>query len=432
MKTHIGVAGPYDAIQSVIEVAKEFEDRIHLHTFIYSNFDELIQILETQKDVADIWVFTGITAYQMTVHSNFIKGKLLIQTGGSSLMKQLYQISRDNLNPERISIDTLLEGDCRETFLELGLSTEHLYTLPSSDAIPKSDWVQFHESLYAEKKVEACITHHIYVYHELQKRNIPVYRLMPTRMSIRQALHLASQQGQTNYFRKSQIAVVIIALKDSTNKNSHYYESYRLKLKIEDSILKYAESVSGTLVPLGLYRFMITTARGAVEQCPDHPPINLLNEIKLLTNLEVYCGIGYGINGRGAEQNASLSLSHAEKNGDGSAMITDERGNITNTFSDKESFVFNYRSEDTELIEKLKEEGISIVTYNKLIYVQKNLDKQSLSAVDVAEWLNMSYRSANRILLGLERCGLIQVIGEESPSTKGRPRKLYRIQADES
>lgn len=51
MKTHIGVAGPHDAIQLVKEVAREFEDRIQLHTFIYSNFDELIQILETHKDV---------------------------------------------------------------------------------------------------------------------------------------------------------------------------------------------------------------------------------------------------------------------------------------------------------------------------------------------------------------------------------------------
>lgn len=117
-------------------------------------------------------------------------------------MKQLYQITKDNLNPERISIDTLSESDCRETFLELGLSTEHLHTLPTPDAIPKSDWVQFHETLYLK--------------------------------------------------------------------------------------------------------------------------------------------------------------------------------------------------------------GISIVTYNQLIYVQNNLDKQSLSAADVAEWLNMSYRSANRILLGLERCGLIE------------------------
>ncbi|MDF2722969.1 MAG: hypothetical protein K0Q59_2644 [Paenibacillus sp.] len=427
MKTHVGLAAPHDVIARVTEVAAEFGDRLQLHCFVYTNFEELSNLLEANKDLVDIWVFTGITAYSMAVESSPIQGKLLIQSGGSSLMKQLFQIMKDNRNPERVSIDTLLESECTETFLELGLAIDHLHTFPSPHAVPRSEWIEFHETLYNSKQVDACITHHIYVYEELKKRNIPVYRLVSTRMSIRQAFHLACQQGETNYFRKSQIAVAMISLKHTDNAYPNYYESYQLKLKVEAQILSYAETVSGTMMSLGEHRFKLTTARGAIEQGSDYPPVHLLNEIKLLTNADIYCGIGYGNNGRGAEQNASLALHHAEKKGDGSAIIVDEKGNIMDLPSSKDGISYNYRSDNTELIERLKQEGITVATYNKLVFVQRSMDKHALSAADIAERLNMSYRNANRVLVNLERCGLARMTGEEMPSAKGRPRKMYRI-----
>ncbi|MBD2861458.1 helix-turn-helix domain-containing protein [Paenibacillus oceani] len=431
MKTHIGLVGPYDALQSVQEVAREFQDRIHLHPFVYNNFEELSNIVEANNDMTDIWVFTGITAFHMATNSSFSRGKLLIQSGGSSLMKQLFQISRDNLNPERVSIDTLPDNDCRETFLEMGLSADELYTFPANGAMSMPDCVNFHLSLYTDKKVDACITHHIHVFNELCKQGIPSYRLLPTRMSIRQALHLACQQGETNFFRKSQIAVVIITVKNMHDENPHYYESYQLKLKIEEHILHYAQQVSGTLITVDNHKFMITTARGAVEQSEDHPPHLLLNQIKLLTDSEVHCGIGYGTNGRNAVQHASLALYHAAKTQGNSAIIVDERSTITSSPRNKENWAFSYRTENTELIERLKKEGVTISTYNKLVAMQDTLGI-ALSASNVAESLNMTYRNANRILLGLERSGLVQVSGQEAPTSVGRPRKLYRITAHDN
>lgn len=426
MKTHIGLIGPHDALQSVMEVASEFHDRIHLHPFVYRNFEELSQIVETNNEMSDIWVFTGITAYHMATNSSFSKRKLLIQSGGSSLMKQLFQISQDRLNPRRVSIDTLSDHDCRETFIEMGLSTDELYTYPAAGSMSMPACVDFHLSLYDAHKVDACITHHIQVYDELRKHAVPCYRLLPTRMSIRQALHLACQQGETNFFRKSQIAVVMIAVNDVHDDKPNYYETYQLKLKMEEAILKYSEKVSGTLVSLDNHKFMITTARGAVEESEDHPPHLLLNQIRLLIDSEVYCGIGYGTNGRNAVQHASLALYHAAKAQGNNAIIVDERSNITDSPRNKEHLAYSYRTEDAELIERLKQEGITISTYNKLVAMQDALGT-ALSASKIAESLNMTYRNANRILLGLERSGLVKVVGQETPTSVGRPRKLYRI-----
>ncbi|MCK9911031.1 hypothetical protein MXD81_17915, partial [Microbacteriaceae bacterium K1510] len=57
----------------------------------------------------------------------------------------------------------------------------------------------------------------------------------------------------------------------------------------------------------------------------------------------------------------------------------------------------------------------------------KNIGQHSISAANIAEWLGMTERNARRILGDLAEYGLAEIIGEEAPASRGRPRKIYRI-----
>jgi Predicted transcriptional regulator len=80
-----------------------------------------------------------------------------------------------------------------------------------------------------------------------------------------------------------------------------------------------------------------------------------------------------------------------------------------------------------ELSEKLKRCGATITTYNKILSIQKRSGNHSINASTLAEWLKMTPRYARRILNSLTEQGLAEMIGEEAPASKGRPRKIYRV-----
>ena len=73
---------------------------------------------------------------------------------------------------------------------------------------------------------------------------------------------------------------------------------------------------------------------------------------------------------------------------------------------------------------------MTIKTFNKILSVQKRTDNYSVNASVLAEWLKMTPRNARRILNNLVEHGIAEVIGEEAPSSKGRPRNIYRVKLD--
>lgn len=57
--------------------------------------------------------------------------------------------------------------------------------------------------------------------------------------------------------------------------------------------------------------------------------------------------------------------------------------------------------------------------------------QNKFSANELAQYLQMTPRSARRILNELEMTGLAKVVAEESPRQTGRPRKIYQLQLND-
>ena len=53
--------------------------------------------------------------------------------------------------------------------------------------------------------------------------------------------------------------------------------------------------------------------------------------------------------------------------------------------------------------------------------------KDTITANDIAEVLNITLRSARRILNSLNESGIASLIGKEQPAGRGRPRQVYKI-----
>ncbi len=134
----------------------------------------------------------------------------------------------------------------------------------------------------------------------------------------------------------------------------------------------------------------------------------------------------FGVTALSAERNAQLALGHAKNHRD-AAILVDHDGSIEGPLRQTNSISYEYWTQDKEMSENLKKAGVSITTFNKIISVQKALGQKYISASMIAEWMGMTPRNARRILSDLAEHNIIELIGEETPTNRGRPRKIYRI-----
>lgn len=429
MNMVIGLVGPSDTVALVQQVGREWEGRLRFVPYVYEDVEEVTGIVKDRQNGIDVWLFTGRVAYEFGRAHVPEANALMIRSSGSALMKALFDALRECGVPEKFSIDTLTPAEVAETIGELRLSDGAAVIHPQHGYVPSAELVRFHESLYRSGQVNVCITHRGHVYEELLQRGVSVFRIVPTVMSIRETLRLASQLGQTQHFRQSQIAALLLHVRGVFKEQASSYETYRLHLKLQEELLQFVEHISGSLVPTGSATFCIFSTRGAIERNTALPPSLLFEKLRLLTGGTVHFGIGYGLTAFGAEQNASLALSRTEKREQGGLIIVDEAGAVQEHFPHQESLSFRYRTDDPDMIERLKRAGVSPATFNKIVSVQARTGKHAVSAADLASWLDMTQRNANRLLAELERSELARIVGEEAPAPKGRPRKLFRIEA---
>ncbi|MFK9093532.1 hypothetical protein [Bacillus salipaludis] len=430
MKPRAGIIGPNDSVQLISEIATEYHDRLQVVPFIYQNPDEAADIVHKNQHLVDLWILAGPAIYKSFQKSGVNQPFFILKLDGASLTKTLVDIGyNDKKSLENISIDMLAERDVFETYRDLGISSQHVYIQEYSNETSLDDLLSFHLKLFKDKKVEICITCLRSVYDQLCLHDIPAYRVTPTRSNIRETLSTAVQKWETIHFKQSQIAAILVKVQGMEKKEDHNmvsYDLHRLNLEIQSAILHFAESISGSFVTIGTGVFVIFSTRGSLQET-EKPISSLLEKLALITDLPANIGIGYGDTALTAEENARLALNHAQNYDSFCAFLVDNSGTIEGPLKEQEAISFQYRTENKEISEKLKNSGITITTFNKILSVQKRMGNGSITATQIAEWLKMTPRNARRILTGLVEEGIAEIIGEEAPASKGRPRKIYRV-----
>ncbi|MGG1659851.1 hypothetical protein [Brevibacillus sp. NRS-1366] len=426
----VGLIGPKDSVEMMVSVGQEFSDQLVLVPYTYHRAEEAEAIVSENNQEVDVWFFSGIGPYSMAREHLQKQKAFYPQINASVLTKVLLElVYRDGLSLDRVSFDTVSEAHFRETLEELGLFCEKPYLNPYVEFKLTNHWVNYHSSLFSEGKVDACVTGMLSAAEELKRKGIKVYRMGFTRLTFREIYKQIVQEGETLHFKRSQIAVQLIEVSDLerlANEPTNAYDLRRLDLKLQEIILDYTEAISGSFVALGNYKFIIFSTRGSLDDHPAFHPTIILEKIMLLTNSTANMGIGFGVTALSAERNAQLALVHAKKHTK-AAILVDSDGSIEGPLQQTKSISYGYWTEDKEISESLKKAGVSITTLNKIISVQKALGQNYISSTDMAEWMGMTQRNARRILSDLAEHNIIEQIGEETPTNRGRPRKIYRV-----
>src|SRR5690625_1008013 len=185
MKSKLGIIGPEDTVNVILEVSKEFSNKFTVIPFIYSRLEETKDILKKHKDEIDVWLYGGQAPYAISKDYVNPKSGFYPQLNGSSLTKVLLDISyKDKKKLTYLSFDTIPSNEILETFMELEINPKNLKLYPYSGYKPAEELIEFHYELYKAKEVHSCVTGVHSVYKKLREMNVPAYRIRPTKMAI--------------------------------------------------------------------------------------------------------------------------------------------------------------------------------------------------------------------------------------------------------
>lgn len=430
MAIEIGIIGPQDSMNLIFEVGEEFKE-FHLNSFNYSEIREVVHIIEDHPEFK-YWLFSGQSPYWFALNKGLIDDthSSYIQLVGSGLIRTLLQaVYHNNFDLKRISFDTYLEHEIEEVFQELEVKLEYSKCFPYEGYMNEKKIVDFHLEQYREGKIDFAVTCIQSVYRELLVSDVPVVRVLATKNVIRQTYHFLKQKVETGQYLDSSIAIITLDLFRQNQKQDENY-SYKFKkqlLNCEEQILSYAQIVNGSMVRMGDMFYFIFTTRGAIENANQsgHSLKNWLNDFSYLTMFKVWAGIGYGQNVFKAEKNGRLALQYARQQEKASLYLVSEEGNVEGPILDEDSIGYSPRSTvDHKLFEQL---NISPMQWSRVKAYLKQHSKNEITANELSEWMHVTDRTARKILKELEQGGMAEIIGEEQPGPRGRPRKVYRI-----
>ncbi|WP_203363858.1 hypothetical protein [Bacillus sp. REN10] len=430
MSIKVALFGPAEMVKLVKELESNVEG-IEIIPYVYQTPRETEQLIQ-QAFECDIYLFSGIIPYYYSKKFFHMFDRPAIYIPDNELSVSLTLLSifyRHQVGFNRLSIDLPDRKYVDRVMKQLEMQPEALYVqdYPWMEEEHHQDFqvdyiLSMHRKLWNQGKVDLIITSIHAVFDQLKQENIPCVRMLEPERNIIDSLKEAKMLGELQQSQQAQVAlgyVKIEPLNDKDHKvNSHIYQG----------LMRLAKSIHCTLQQSASDFFVLYGTKGSMEFLVKNS--DLLDPFYL--NIEQQAkvakiGLGFGLTIVEAERNAHIALSYSEKVvGENAIHIVTEEQTVINPR--KESLLVSVlKSENEEVVQLAKSLKISVTNVMKMVQFLASRPMNRFTASDVADYLEVSKRSAERLLKKFADGGYLYVIGEEQPFQNGRPRSIYRL-----
>lgn len=429
MNIRLGLLGAEDSLQCIQTIAAEY-DEFDCLPCLWSKREDIVPLLQTNADKVDMWLFAGRIPYLIAQAWGGVAQPIFhLPYQGASLYRTLCEIFyTQKVKMNEISFDSILYSDLKQVFCELGIADEPLHVKPFELGMTEEESIQYHYELWKTHQTKLAVTCALSVKKGLQQLGVPFYRVLPARTAVESTLNMMLRTFEMQNLRDAQIAMQMFEFDSLAGVSKEWLSTddlYMMEMKATQKLIAYAKRVQGSLKLAGPGRFVVFTTRGMLRMITENftsiPDVEEFEQIS--------CGIGIGRSAYEAEFHAAKALLTAKEYGEGTWMVYFDDKTVTGPLGKKEQINYSYVS--AELIAVSKETSLSVSTLNKLMAIMRKNHRTEISAYEVAQYMQILPRSAHRIITELEKKGYAQIVGEENPNPRGRPRKLYRIQLEQ-
>jgi hypothetical protein len=430
MKTRICAIGVTDSIELIRQISTEFSDTTEFMFYTYDLVDDIIEFLKETKEEIDVIMFTGQYPYQYFKMNAVLDIPFFsISKTNETLVETLWNMRNENIDFNKISIDRSPEKEIYEILDTLEIPRNNIQLIGDSSEVSLDEIYEFHKSLYDEGKTEAIVSSNYKIYIKLKEEGYKVYRVLPSRFLIRESIRKAITIARTERIKSTQVVVQTIRIRDSKEDTWTKYKQLKTANKFDELLIDYTQDIQGSFFKFGNSDYMIFTTRGFAGVGDTEKRFGTIAEKAEQFGISFSMGIGYGDTVVKSENNSKIALNHSleeEKNG---CYIVDDDSTLTGPIFGKTSYNLSYKlvNVDDRILKISKKTGVSDKYLSKLKAIITQRGDNVFDAEELAEYLNLTQRSASRIINKLEAGGVAESVGKKSNSSKGRPKKIYKI-----
>lgn len=428
--TSIGVVGPEESVNKILKVAEQFSNTRCI-PFTYKSVEELPRLIRQGTPLVDQWLFSGVMNYSYALRHRLVDAEQanFPLLHGSSFFGKLLEIQQ---NERRLftsfSIDTITDKEINKVLSFYELDSLKFYSIPFSEYETAEEFATFHQQLYKQKETEVVITTIRAVYDLLKERNIPVYRLTPSYLSIKLTIELLEKKAQVKHYENLRLAVIgckVFRVGEHIDDSIFDWKYYELNLK--RSLLELAKKSSGSFVDVADGLYYIFTTKGEIDVEMEAALFNCIDIYRVDHHLDIGFAIGYGQTVYHAEQNARYGLNQLSLNGSPTLLVVESKENVLQKTQKDSANALNTEELRRALRERFQDSDVNFRDVLRIALYAHKYDKQQFMVDDIAQWLDGTKRNARRILAELEHANVVEVCGKVQASTRGRPSNVYRF-----
>lgn len=426
MNNRVGIIGPADLVQKATQLVKNYP-MLQGIPLPYKSEQEAVTMVKEHYQEADLFLFTGYVPYKLVLNENLGKPLFYFSIAGTSLNQCLFNfVVHEKIDVSRLSIDTISTVEVREMYQELRLDLSGVQVNQTTlEYFRAEEYYQFHLDHYTQGLTEGAITSINSVAERLKKVGIPVQRLIPTSQGMQNTLRLIVTFVAGEQARGKQLVLLMAqTLTPEQQGDKEWWNETGRWLEKEGK--RYRASVfwnsQEMIVLLNQRLFDKYTAQ-------DQTAIPLTQELRKKVGRKMVVGIGMGSTMLDAEENARAALELARKTSPDQIYIINQAKEVVGPLSTRgrQEPLYLLASTEAVITDLAERTGLSVKTLSKVLNLYDDSGTEQLSSKVIKDGLDITLRSANRILTKLVEAGVAIPVGYEDQVGRGRPRVLYTL-----
>lgn len=421
----IALIGAPDSVEKVYSILSLAYNNIEFIQYSTEKIDDMVNFIQDIKENIDGFYLTGIGVYSaLNEKTNITKPVVYTKRGVTGIIKAFWDFQKENngiltLKNIKIGIDVVDEKSFLETLEEFDIELKGYYLQKYNYQKSEIEYLQEYLKKIKSKEINCVFTAFGYIYKVLKEKNIPVYRIQATNNEIKEEFENLLNRIKITKAENGKIGIEIIKILKSKNFSN---TTLLKKVQFEKALLTHSKEIEGIIQVSGNDEYLIFSNKGLINN-----PENISTLLSIIKDNSKTLSIGVGI-GEGntfflSEKNARFALKLSINENNNNIFFSD--GNIIKgpLMNKKE---ISYQNVFDKKIEEIsKTTGVSTSYINKIKSIIKKKEKNSFTSSELAEFLNITERSINRIIKKIIETGYASVEFENSPMA-GRPRrKIY-------
>ncbi|MFR7761066.1 MAG: hypothetical protein ACLU1X_08890, partial [Peptoniphilus grossensis] len=394
---NLAILGTQDSVNLINEIIdKNFNDITYYNLVLdkVKNIKDIVDNITEDIDgifVTGMGVYFELLKYDLNVPISFAKHDSI------SLIKCLEKMKSDNcLNSNaRISFDIISDTTIEDIITDFNYSISKFYIEESKPENNEDYYITKHLKLFYDDKIDYVVTSFGYIYSLFKSLDLPVYRMFPSIIDLKNSIEDLLLEIKISKLDNSKIMVYRFQPVNQINVLDYKKPFVKFSKSI-DAFVDFNEDNSITIISTKNYynnRFNMALVS------------NFLKEYELNNFI---AGIGSDISVKKALRNSQKALD-------------DESNNITYF----DGIVFHYYNQDEklhplnlitddEILEISEDTGVIPKRIHQLYDAMIRLNKYEFSSYEISELLELSVRSANRIINSLVENGYGEFIDKNT------------------